>query len=145
MQQWASETMFTIPPPVPNQKVAQEIEFNIQLTNIGNSSVREPVIEMILASSTDAFWNYGYQDKKALVIENAPREWRINSTYDRLEFEGGADFVCHGQGQRYLGTVKMMVPYGQPETVVTFHYRIQAEGYNCRDNFSIILKPRDEV
>lgn len=141
INQWSSETTFSIPPQTPNHNHAYEIGFQIQLVSIANNSLREPIIEISLRSSTDPFWNYNYREREPVAIEDAPHTWRTSSTHDHFEFEGGTNFICHSQGERNLGFVKMMVPCGQPETVVTFHYRIQAEGYDCRGSFSVNLRP----
>jgi hypothetical protein len=89
-------------------------------------------------SNTDFFLAYSYKGSP-LEIVDSPREWRIGSSYEICEFEGGSDFVCHPAGQRNLGLVRMLVPYGQPDTTMTFRYRIQAAGCDSRGNFEIVL------
>lgn len=139
VNQWASQCEFSIPSSTPGRKLAYSLGFPLLLANRGAATIRDLVIEMQLASDTDFFLTYEYGEPP-LVIEDSPRDWRISKRYDFCEFEGGADFTCHAKGRRRLGTVRMLVPHGQSDTTLTFHYHIQSEGYDDQGSFKVILK-----
>ncbi len=141
-KQLVSHLEFSIPPRDPSRKLADEVAFRLYLDNQGQTMARYVVVNMSVTSDTDPFWIYEYKSKPFL-IEESPRPWQITppKTYIECYFEGGTDFVCHSRVHQRLGLVKMLVPYGQPETTVTFHYRILAEGYKSRGSFAIALKP----
>ena len=100
------------------------------------------IVEMCVTSDTDSFWTYRYKSDPFL-IEEEPRPWQItqSDTHIHCYFEGGADFICHDQVQQSLGLVKMLVPYGQADTTLTFQHRILAEGHKSQGSFAIALKP----
>jgi len=140
-KQLVSHLEFSIPSRDPSRKLAYEIVFRLYLDNQGQTMARYVVIDMAITSDTDFFLAYDYEGEPFL-IEEAPRRWQItlSNTYGQCYFEGGADFVCHSKVHQRLGLVKMLVPYGQPDTTVTFRYRILAEGYESRGSFVIMLK-----
>jgi len=139
-EQLVSFLEFPIPPRDLSRKLAREVQFLLYLENPTPTMARYIVIEMSVTSDTDFFLAYGY-DKHPFIIEESPHPWRItlSDTYGRCSFEGGADFVCHSKARRRLGLVRVLVPYGQPETTLTFHYRIQAEGYDCEGSSAVRL------
>ena len=140
-KQLVSHREFSIPPRDPSRRPAYEVAFRLYLDNPGQTIARYVIIDMFVTSDTDFFLAYPYESEPFLV-EESPRPWQItpSKTYDRCYFEGGIDFVCHSKVQQHLGLVKMLVPYGQPDTTVTFRYRILAEGYESRGSFAIALK-----
>ena len=103
---------------------------------------RYVIVELCMTSNTDSFWLYRYEDAPFL-IEEGPRPWQItpSDTHIHCYFEGGAGFVCHDGVQQSLGQVKMLVPYGQADTTLTFQYRILAKGHKSQGSFAIALRP----
>jgi hypothetical protein len=141
-EQLASRLEFSIPPHDPAKKLAHGVEFRLYLDNPRPTMARYVEIDMRVTSDTDSFWMYGYKNEPFL-IEESPRPWKItlSDAYIRCCFKGGADFVCHSEVQQDLGLVKMLIPYGQPNTTVTFGYCILAEGCKSEGGFVIALKP----
>lgn len=144
-QELVSQIDFSIPPSVRGQKKAYSIAFYLFLVNRESVMVRDLLVQMHLESDTDFFLAYSYGDSTPLTIVDSPSTWRISPSYDRCEFEGGVDFVCHSNDQRCLGLVRILVPYGQAETTMTFHYQIRTEKYESRGTFAILLRPEARV
>jgi hypothetical protein len=138
----ASRLEFSIPPTNPEEKTAWEIAFRLYLDNQGPTMARYVDVEMCASSDTDSFWIYDYKDKPFDIVES-PRPWKTTLSEARIHcrFVGGVDFVCHSKVQQNLGLVKMLVPYGQADTTVTFRYRILAKGYESQGCFAIALGP----
>lgn len=139
-----SRLEFSIPPSDSSRRPAPawQIAFRVYLDNQGPSMARYIIVEMCVTSDTDSFWTYRYKSDPFL-IEEEPRPWQItqSDTHIHCYFEGGADFICHDQVQQRLGLVKMLVPYGQADTTLTFQHRILAEGHKSQGSFAIALKP----
>jgi len=140
--QLASHLEFSIPRACdPSSKSAWQIAFRLCLDNEGATMARYVDVEMYITSDTDSFWTYSY-DSKPFDIAESPRAWQIelSNTHIHCRFLGGADFVCHSKARQNLGMVKMLVPYGQADTTVTFSYRMLAEGHESQGSFVIALK-----
>jgi hypothetical protein len=141
-KQLVSHLEFSIPPRDPSRKLAYAVAFRLYLDNQGQTMARYVIIDMSVTSDTDFFLAYRYESEP-LLIEESPRRWQttVSNAYGQCYFEGGADFVCHGKAQQCLGLMKMLVPYGQSDTTVTFRYRILADGFDSRGSFTIALEP----
>jgi len=139
----ASHLEFSIPRACdPSSKSAWQIAFRLCLDNEGAAMARYVDVEMYITSDTDSFWAYNYDSKPFDIVES-PHAWQVefSNTYIHCRFLGGPDFVCHSEVRQNLGLVKMLVPYGQADTTVTFSYRILAEGHESQGGFAIALKP----
>jgi hypothetical protein len=139
-KQLVSHREFSIPPRDPSRRLAYQVPFRLYLDNQSQTMAHYVVIEMHVTSDTDFFLAHDYKGEP-LLIEESPRPWQItlSNMYGRCYFEGGVDFICHSQAQQQIGLATMSVPYGQPDTTVTFHYRILATGYDCKGSFAIKL------
>lgn len=142
-KQLVSRLEFLLPPRDPDRQQAGEITFRLHLDNQSITVAHYVIAEILGTSNTDSFWTYRY-NSESFTIEESPRPWQVtlSSEYIRCYFEGGAEFVCHGKAQQSLGLVKMLAPYGQSDTTVTFDYRVLAEGCETHGSFAIVLKPR---
>lgn len=138
-----SHLEFDIPPRDPSKKSTCRVEFVLCLDSQSSSMKRYISIEMQVTSDNDAFWMYDY-DSSPFLIEASPRPWKIHppSKCIQCSFLGGDDFVCYGGSQQSLGQVRMLVPYGQANTTVTFRYHIWAQRYETRGKFAIVLKSK---
>jgi len=143
-EQSASRLEFSIPPANSSRRPAPawQVAFRLYLDNQRPTMARYVIVELCMTSNTDSFWLYRYEDAPFL-IEEGPRPWQIapSDTHIHCYFEGGADFVCHDQVRQNLGLVKMLVPYNQADTILTFQYHLLAEGWKSQGSFAIALKP----